>query len=1030
MRKKIRTASWGNSFTAALLLDAYLAVEQGRGSRKVVLDRLEKALNRYLQKTTCNPVAHFSRMDIDNQFGKLEYAMTDGQRGLLGVPPPWITDIVTMYREKREIYQRYLQFAAIGAEWMICGGNSPSESKPVQLEDNNGVEEISDTRDQSKGKNALRTPEDTVPESPKESLLSLSETASNTLQTSAESDMAENGEVSQPGEIKYAFITEDSPIEELELPTRIYRCLKRSQKIETVKALLDYPDEQLLQLPGMGKKSLAILLEEKEKIREVLLPVAATSAGYCSLDKTEPTKQSAYSNRLPKILPVDWQKWIWQIGAALYCQPRLIRKYLRERNFELTQGTDQALALLWDWDVVRDIFKKRIVYFLDKTRGKGVSLEDLQKALPEAFCNTEKMKMLLTEMEATQKVKIYGDMVYAIYPTLEEYVKNIPDENKRRIISLRLNGETLGAIAKEVGLTRERIRQIQKKFLNPKIRLMENQYQYFWEAHPALSVSDMQYVLNLPDRTVQYLRLVTEHTDSQNDAARMAELQKLKDDDRLNEITRSRVKNLMEQIDGCFVLAGQRVGKTRPALLKYVVQIYAKDKIRCADLKKKYDQLLETLGLAGNQSFSTDLRYFDHLAAEDFTLWNRGRSLRYYEIANRSYERLLHTLGLEKLQDVEYSTLKFFRDYPDLMRDYDIRDEYELHNLLRKIWDRDERNAGLDVHHRVEFAKMPTIRIGVVNRHDQIYRFILEHEPIKKAELIPLYEKTYGVRVQTFQGNAPLQDFDQYCFNGEYRIHRKALPKAIVFEMREELDEDFYTLTEIKELYLDIAPDGELWDIDEYALHQLGFASHGNYVIRDTYSTASDFFKSVLTADDVVDLRDRRYYRNYSPFGTAVSALAASGQVLEVMPDIFWGRRKLEAAGVTTEGIQTFCQHVHNFVPADKLFTIYSLKQHGFTLPWEEAGFQEYFYNSLLAADKTDFQSLLCGGGRLFYHGTLGRPLAVGDLYAHIARSAQRKISIPEMRTMIAQRFGLQAAPEKIREFVRQNPAYKGRILF
>ena len=95
------------------------------------------------------------------------------------------------------------------------------------------------------------------------------------------------------------------------------------------------------------------------------------------------------------------------------------------------------------------------------------------------------------------------------------------------------------------------------------------------------------------------------------------------------------------------------------------------------------------------------------------------------------------------------------------MRDYDIRDEYELHNLLRKIWQREDRNARLDEHHQVTFAKMPTIRIGKPNRYDQIYQFILEHEPVKKADFISLYAKEYGVKIQTFQGNAPLQDIDQ-----------------------------------------------------------------------------------------------------------------------------------------------------------------------------------------------------------------------------------------------------------------------------
>ena len=51
----------------------------------------------------------------------------------------------------------------------------------------------------------------------------------------------------------------------------------------------------------------------------------------------------------------------------------------------------------------------------------------------------------------------------------------------------------------------------------------------------------------------------------------------------------------------------------------------------------------------------------------------------------RDYEELLETLKLNAYQNVELSTLKFMETYPEVMKKYDIRDQYELHNLLRKI---------------------------------------------------------------------------------------------------------------------------------------------------------------------------------------------------------------------------------------------------------------------------------------------------------------------------------------------------------
>ena len=63
--------------------------------------------------------------------------------------------------------------------------------------------------------------------------------------------------------------------------------------------------------------------------------------------------------------------------------------------------------------------------------------------------------------------------------------------------------------------------------------------------------------------------------------------------------------------------------------------------------------------------------------------WHR---FRYYAIQEREYAPLLDALGLQYYEDMELSSLKLLRDNPELMAEYDIRDEYELHNLLKKIW--------------------------------------------------------------------------------------------------------------------------------------------------------------------------------------------------------------------------------------------------------------------------------------------------------------------------------------------------------
>ena len=61
-------------------------------------------------------------------------------------------------------------------------------------------------------------------------------------------------------------------------------------------------------------------------------------------------------------------------------------------------------------------------------------------------------------------MKIINKSKYKIYPKLENIINEL-DEEKKDIITRRLNGETLKSIGDSIGKTRERIRQIEVKAL-------------------------------------------------------------------------------------------------------------------------------------------------------------------------------------------------------------------------------------------------------------------------------------------------------------------------------------------------------------------------------------------------------------------------------------------------------------------------------------------------------------------------------------------------------------------------------------
>ena len=91
-------------------------------------------------------------------------------------------------------------------------------------------------------------------------------------------------------------------------------------------------------------------------------------------------------------------------------------------------------------------------------------------------------------------MKIINKRKYKIYPKLENIINEL-DEEKKDIIIRRLNGETLKSIGDSIGKTRERIRQIEKKFFDSleKIQIQENMYksiffEYDWTEETFLKI--------------------------------------------------------------------------------------------------------------------------------------------------------------------------------------------------------------------------------------------------------------------------------------------------------------------------------------------------------------------------------------------------------------------------------------------------------------------------------------------------------------------------------------------------------------
>ena len=258
----------------------------------------------------------------------------------------------------------------------------------------------------------------------------------------------------------------------------------------------------------------------------------------------------------------------------------------------------------------------------------------------------------------------------------------------------------------------------------------------------------------------------------------------------------------------------------------YVLRTFATDGVTFDEFRELYFSILEDIGKQNDPKLSLmDRGYENKLAASKNTLWKYGKKLRYYNMELYDFTELLITINLNQYNNIEYSTLKFFRLYPELMKTYDIRDEYELHNLLKKICDKDKYPT-------INFKRMPNIEFGKADRDNQVIDLLLSLAPISNNDFAIEYEHEYGVAANTVLANY-MSNFDQYFYNGVYKIDFPALPDIIAQKLKQLLINDFYLLSNIREIYKKEFPNSDEKLLNPFSLKNLGFKVYSNYAVKD-----------------------------------------------------------------------------------------------------------------------------------------------------------------------------------------------------
>lgn len=581
---------------------------------------------------------------------------------------------------------------------------------------------------------------------------------------------------------------------------------------------------------------------------------------------------------------------------------------------------------------------------------------------------------------------------------------------------------TLEEIGSEFGVTRERIRQIENKAIKNFNKIFQEQFQNYYDAICQL-LNNKQIYLNLQqiEKIKKYQSLIEIICKSYENIPFYIDfsiglivksnisLDDILEDDTVPTNIKQKIEKFIYR--DYVTIDNKKIKDNRVSILDYFIKAYCRKPQKFLDIQNSYMDMLITNGLNDR----TDLLYddstlYNRLTNLNYVLLSPGKVLRYYECEN--IDKIVKNLNLNKYYNVEISARKIYLENIDLMEKYEIYNEYELHNLLKKNTNYSD----------VDFARMPTIRFGNANKENQVLELLKMLSPISYMDLAKAYEDEYGVDTSTFCANY-LDCISKYLINGEYTLETDIMPEADLNILKDALIEDFYWKEDLEDLYKKFVGNANLKNLNSFNLGRLNYSTTSTCIYSKKYQSLSDYIKHFLS-QDIVNMNVNSKLRSLQTFYLHYSDFKNNLELIEFSPDMYINIHKLNSANINKDVLIEYQNKVKAFCE-DKFFTIHSLKNNGFKYDTlDNLGFEDYFYSSILINDKNiQFKKIL----NVYLMKVDSNPFDVADFLIYVMGKL-RKIDIYDLCDYIKTQYGLDINRYKIVSITKECSLYYNQI--
>ncbi|MDO5713685.1 MAG: DNA-directed RNA polymerase subunit alpha C-terminal domain-containing protein [Tissierellia bacterium] len=238
----------------------------------------------------------------------------------------------------------------------------------------------------------------------------------------------------------------DLPIEELGFSNRVYNCLSRSN-ISFLSEVLALSDEDFLGMKSFGRRSQQEMQRFKENLNLVRYP---------------------RSNVEKESFLIENRKQIIQLGQALEMSNAdisIVLLKMRECTFTSSAEISERMDYFFHLEIVQKAYEKQIIKSIEHT-AFGINLEEILMSFPEQLRQEKYFEVRLNHLLEEDAIDfIFDDRLMVNRDSFSVAGGGILQARMFDVLDKRFQGMTLEEIGAEYDVSRERIRQIERKAL-------------------------------------------------------------------------------------------------------------------------------------------------------------------------------------------------------------------------------------------------------------------------------------------------------------------------------------------------------------------------------------------------------------------------------------------------------------------------------------------------------------------------------------------------------------------------------------